>query len=172
MSKLVISHTFLLLIPSHLFRVKNFAPLTPFVICWLGFQTCADLLITGTLNLLPAVVVDTGLSYLLCTPPYRCPFFRPRTVADRLPKDRHHHQPPHPRCHPNRSFCLYFRPCRSFQFCPSPRHQPLRDVRVSHWSYLHQRMIIDCVLFVLLSLTYPLPFLFSQDPPRHPQFPH
>ena len=28
-------------------RVKNFAPLTPFVICWLGFSTAADLSITG-----------------------------------------------------------------------------------------------------------------------------
>lgn len=27
--------------------VRNFAPLEPFVICWLGFQTSADLLITG-----------------------------------------------------------------------------------------------------------------------------
>jgi hypothetical protein len=31
-------------------EVKNFAPLTPFVICWLGFQTCADLLITFVLS--------------------------------------------------------------------------------------------------------------------------
>lgn len=31
-------------------EVKNFAPLTPYVICWLGFQTCADLLITGVLS--------------------------------------------------------------------------------------------------------------------------
>ena len=27
-------------------RVKNFAPLTPFVICWLGFSTAADISIT------------------------------------------------------------------------------------------------------------------------------
>ncbi|KDR85756.1 hypothetical protein GALMADRAFT_234820 [Galerina marginata CBS 339.88] len=31
-------------------EVKNFAPLTPFVICWLGFQTAADMLITGVLS--------------------------------------------------------------------------------------------------------------------------
>jgi len=31
-------------------EVANFAPLTPFVICWLGFQTAADLLITGVLS--------------------------------------------------------------------------------------------------------------------------
>ncbi|KIK07237.1 hypothetical protein K443DRAFT_87626 [Laccaria amethystina LaAM-08-1] len=31
-------------------EVKNFAPLTPFVICWLGFQTGADLLITAVLT--------------------------------------------------------------------------------------------------------------------------
>ncbi|EDR15199.1 uncharacterized protein LACBIDRAFT_301153 [Laccaria bicolor S238N-H82] len=31
-------------------EVKNFAPLTPFVICWLGFQTGADLLITVVLT--------------------------------------------------------------------------------------------------------------------------
>lgn len=28
-------------------RVQNFAPLTPFVICWLGFSTAADLSITS-----------------------------------------------------------------------------------------------------------------------------
>jgi len=31
-------------------QVKDFAPLTPFVICWLGCQTAADLLITGVLS--------------------------------------------------------------------------------------------------------------------------
>lgn len=31
-------------------RVKNFAPLKPFVICWLGFQTAADLSLTGVLS--------------------------------------------------------------------------------------------------------------------------
>ncbi|KAF9055835.1 hypothetical protein BJ165DRAFT_451154 [Panaeolus papilionaceus] len=31
-------------------KVADFAPLTPFVICWLGFQTTADLLITGVLS--------------------------------------------------------------------------------------------------------------------------
>jgi len=30
-------------------QVKNFAPLKPFVICWLGFSTAADLSITGIL---------------------------------------------------------------------------------------------------------------------------
>jgi len=31
-------------------EVKNFSPLNPFVICWLGFQTVADLLITAVLS--------------------------------------------------------------------------------------------------------------------------
>ncbi|KAF8167338.1 hypothetical protein B0H34DRAFT_779124 [Crassisporium funariophilum] len=31
-------------------EVRFFDPLTPFVICWLGFQTSADLLITGVLS--------------------------------------------------------------------------------------------------------------------------
>jgi len=31
-------------------EVKNFAPLTPFVICWLGFSTAADLAITFVLS--------------------------------------------------------------------------------------------------------------------------
>jgi len=34
--------------------VANFTPLVPFVTCWLGFQTCADLLITGVLALVLA----------------------------------------------------------------------------------------------------------------------
>jgi len=32
-------------------QVKNFAPLTPFVICWLGFSTAADLSITAVLSI-------------------------------------------------------------------------------------------------------------------------
>lgn len=34
-------------------RVKNFAPLTPFVICWLGFSTAADLSITSITLIFP-----------------------------------------------------------------------------------------------------------------------
>jgi hypothetical protein len=51
-------------------EVKFFSPLVPFVICWLGFQTCADLLIT------------TVLTYVLARS--RTGFRKTDTVVNRL----------------------------------------------------------------------------------------
>ena len=64
-------------------RVKNFAPLTPFVICWLGFSTAADLSITRMnsfiFQLAPLFAHHCPSRLVICS----------KSFAYRLPQDRY-----------------------------------------------------------------------------------
>jgi len=109
----------------------KFTPLVPFVICWLGFQTAADIMITGEFSSMSLLLS------LLNSPSHS--FMGTLEVAYWLPKDRYHHQPTYPWCDPNGSLRFHLRSRRFVQFRPSPRDVPLRHVCLSYWSYLHQR---------------------------------